>query len=200
MAGYPWGGGVPPNAYMSGIVNAQGFTPQQALDNLAQQYQVLQQNIQQHQAMMGQQPMPMQQIQPQRPTSGLTVRAATNVDEVRATPIDPMTTNVFVNLAQGEVYISKIGDNGLKDIQTYSSTTPVVVTEEKSAEKVQETPNVNYKTAFDEIYSKLDNLYSRFDKFENMIGGAIKNADESKPASKRPSARGQSASNDDAAD
>ncbi len=60
----------------------------------------------------------MMQGQPQAP-SAYTIRPASNIDEVRATPIDIMSTNVFVNLANDEIYISKLDDKGLKAIKTY---------------------------------------------------------------------------------
>jgi len=62
---------------------------------------------------------PQQQMPSTQRQNSLTIRTAANMDEVRATPVDFGTVNVFVNLGADEMYLSRINSQGMKDIFTY---------------------------------------------------------------------------------
>jgi hypothetical protein len=149
-------GGYPQYAPGPPGYDARGQVYQNQYDQLMRQFEQLRQ--QQQQQMAYQQPAPG--YRPQQPATapGYTVRPAANVEEVRATPIEPMTTNVFVNPAQGEIYLSRIDDMGLKDISTYRLE--------------QKTPEEKTEAAPSRVID-LSEVYARFDRLESMMGGAV---------------------------
>ncbi len=111
------------------------------------------------------QPIPTQpQVPPptqQAPmATGYTIRPASNIDEVRATPIEMMTTNVFVNLASNEIYISRIDlEKGNKEITVYK---PVDAnTPEQTAAPIQDLKPV--EPDFSGIYERFDALEKRIE-------------------------------------
>ena len=72
-------------------------------------------------AMHGQQQPQFQQQYQQPPQSGpgITCRFVGGIEEARAATIDPLTTSVFVDVANSKVYIKKIDNNGVSAMQSF---------------------------------------------------------------------------------
>ncbi len=153
MGSYPqygMGPQVPPQ--MAQAYNPYASSPQTQQNpfaNLANFYN------QQAQQRLGQMPN-MVQGQPQQAPSAYTIRPASNIDEVRATPIDIMSTNVFVNLANGEIYISKLDDKGSKDIKTFVLKTEGAVPEVIPPEPVPKQDFSEFEARLKEVEKKVE--------------------------------------------
>ncbi len=160
---------MPPTYYNPmGSYSQYGFgpnpgTPQMnPFDALAQSYQQQRQNLMQSMPQALPQ-MPQQQTQQQFPPQiPLTARLATNIDEVRATPIDLISTNLFYNQAANEIYLSKIDDMGAKSIRTYI---PADAQQLPASEDQNETPP-EIKHEFNE---RFDRMTERLDRIENLL-------------------------------
>lgn len=74
-------------------------------------------------------------------------RAVTNVEEAKATIIDPFSYNLFLDTASGKIYLKNINSNGQSQFLTYA------------IENQQ-----NEKSPIDEINQRLTNI-------ENFLGG-----------------------------
>lgn len=142
-------------------------TQQNPFNNLANIYnQQLQQRLMTQfpyggapQVQQQMQQMPVQQAPPM--ASGFTIRSASNIEEVRATPIDLMSVNVFVNLANNEIYVSQLDDKGLKDIKVFKPAT------NDNAETQSLETSSQVVTDFSGIYERLDGLESKMDSLIN---------------------------------
>ncbi len=102
----------------------------QFTDQLRNAYQQALQPMQQFQQQLQNPQQMMQSIQNQVPVPGFVIKTAADVEEVKATPFvnpdgspDLIRTYLFVNAGKGEIYVSKIGNNGLKDTKTYVAKT-----------------------------------------------------------------------------
>lgn len=148
----------------------------QELKTLAQQLGMFQQPINQY-------------APPQNP--GFTVRPATNIQEVQSCFIEALTTNVFVNLAQGEIYLSRINDNGLKDIQVFK-----LYQGEENANEQGDAFNKS-KTVIANI--DLSEINTRLDRLENLIGRKSNESDSNhgtgSPKRRQPASSYESGSN-----
>lgn len=92
------------------------------LQNFPMPYQPLStfdfQGMQQFHQPQFQQPQPQFQPQPQA-VNPFRVRPVANFEEAVASPIDYGTFNLYVNSGKGEIYLTKINNDGGKDIATF---------------------------------------------------------------------------------
>jgi hypothetical protein len=87
-----------------------------------------------------------------------------------------MTINVFVNLASNEIYMSRIDDKGLKDIQTYKLFDDTGNGEQPVA------------TAAPVPAIDLSEIYNRFDRLEGLLSPATTANAKKTPANKEATA------------
>lgn len=101
------------------------------------------------------------QIPPMQPNSAnqIICRYVTNIEEAKAAMIDALGTYIFVDTANGKMYLKRMNNNGLSDFYTY-------IIEEKN-------PAAATKDPFSEINERLCNI-------ENSIG-ELRNYDKSIP-------------------
>ncbi len=159
---YPqYGMGPQPNFNSYASVGQPGA--QNPFNNLANFYaQQQQQRLNQMASPMPTQPQVPQTAQPAPMATGYTIRPASNIDEVRATPIEMMTTNVFVNLASDEIYISRIDmEKGNKDIKVYRVVDENAPTSEQAAVPIQDLRPV--EPDFSGVYERFDAMERRID-------------------------------------
>jgi len=108
--GYPWSGGMPmatpyPDPrYYAERLHAVG------LPNRGEPYPYPSQNAN-------------QALTPNYQPSTVCV-AVTNIDEARATRIDPMGVGVFTDFANGKIYVKRTGNDGTAQLTTYSTEPP----------------------------------------------------------------------------
>lgn len=55
------------------------------------------------------------------PQPQIASRFVTNIEEAKAALIDPLSINVFMDSANGKIYIKKMGDKGLSEFYIYSA-------------------------------------------------------------------------------
>lgn len=110
-------------------------------------------------------PFPPQPTQPQQPQ--IISRFVTSVNEAKSVLIDPLSINLFVDSANGKIYVKKMGDKGLYEFFVYSQ-------EEAPADPL----------------SQID---SRLTRIENIIGGLYDKSISNDAGSKQSSANAQPA-------
>lgn len=132
------------------------FTPNPMIDFYRNQINQLQ-NQQMNQYPMGQQYQPF------------TVKQVTNIEEAKASIIDPTSTHLFIDTNAGKIYMKRMNNNGLSDFFTFKVEEPV-------QEKKVEDP-------LSEINKRLTNI-------ENKLGGiyvqSISNDEKSNPDDSKP--------------
>lgn len=132
------------------------FTPNPMIDFYRNQINQLQ-NQQMNQYPMGQQYQPF------------TVKQVTNVEEAKASIVDPTSTHLFIDTNAGKIYMKRMNNNGLSDFFTF-----------KVEEPVQEKKAVD---PLAEINERLTNI-------ENKLGGiyvqSISNDEKSNPGDSKP--------------
>ena len=74
----------------------------------------------QYQQMYQQPPQSQMQMNIPQSQPGMICRAVTGIEEARAAFIDPLSTNVFTDLANGKIYIKKIDNSGLSSLTTFT--------------------------------------------------------------------------------
>lgn len=83
---------------------------------------------------------------PQNPPQPQIVsRFVTNIEEAKAALIDPLSINIFMDSANGKIYIKKMGDKGLSEFYSYT------------AEEAQKDP--------------ITQINDRLSKIESFLGG-----------------------------
>ena len=157
MSGYPYSSNAYPN-------NASMYlSPHQLIYPQLPQNDFVNQRLQQLQ-----QPQPMavptsqqqynQAYQYNQPRQHMySVRPVTNVEEVKALPIDYGTLNVFPNFAASEIYVSRINNDGLKDIWTFI------------LKPMETTPPEDTRPTAQNV--DLTGVYAKLDEIMHMIGG-----------------------------
>ncbi len=161
----------PNNPYTMQPMNPQFNQYQEALRNAYQQaVQPMQQFQQQLQN-------PNTAMQAQNPVPGFVIRTATDVEEVKSTPFvnpdgspDLVRTYLFVNAAKGEIYVSKIGSNGLKDTKTYIAKTETDATSVETQDQEQK-PDI-----LQIMNERLERIEKRLE--ENQNGSEYGKSDE----------------------
>ena len=113
--------------------------------------------LQNQQSQFAQQ-MQIPSIQPNS-ANQIICRYVTNIEEAKAAMIDALGTYIFVDTANGKMYLKRMNNNGLSDFYTY-------LIEEKN-------PAAATKDPFSEINERLCNI-------ENSIG-ELRNYDKSIP-------------------
>lgn len=93
------------------------------------------------------QPIPQQPINQMQPQT--ITRAVTGVEEARNSIIDPMSTNLFTDFANGKIYVKKINNNGLAEFYSFAL--------EQETVEPKADPNAEIK--------------ERLDRIENLIKG-----------------------------
>lgn len=93
------------------------------------------------------------------PANQIVCRYVTNIEEAKAAMIDALGTYIFVDTANGKMYLKRMNNKGLSDFYTYAI-------EEQKAEEITKDP-------FSEIKERLSNI-------ENSIG-ELRNYDKSIP-------------------
>lgn len=105
-------------------------------------------NFQQAQAVPQFPPQP----QTQNPNNQLVCRYVTNHEEAKAAMVDALNTYIFLDTANGKIYLKRMSNNGLSDFYTY-------IIEENKTEQEKSDP-------FKQINERLSNI-------ENSLGVII---------------------------
>jgi hypothetical protein len=98
-----------------------------------------------------------------------TIRSAANINEVIGQAVEPNTTNVFTNLAKGEIYISQLNmETGNKDINLYK----YAPADDSGASPPPEQQALPAPVVdLSGIYEKLDAQDEKLNALTAMIGG-----------------------------
>lgn len=84
-----------------------------------------------------------------RTVPNFVAKQVTNIEEAKASMIDPLATYLFVDTSTGKIYLKRLNNNGLADFFIYSPEEPIIQKE------------IN---PIDEIKDRLANI-------EKMLGG-----------------------------
>lgn len=84
---------------------------------------------------------------PTQQTSQVTSRFVTNIEEAKASMINPLSYNLYLDSSNGKIYLKKLGNNGQSEFITYSA-------EENNQQQIN---------PIEEINSRLSNI-------ENVLG------------------------------
>lgn len=112
-------------------------------------------------------PFPPQSQPPQPQQPQLISRFVSSENEAKTVLIDPLSINLFVDIANGKIYVKKMGDNGLYEFYVYTQ-------EEAPADPL----------------SQID---LRLTKIENFIGGLYDKSISNDAGSKQSTANAQPA-------
>lgn len=112
---------------------------------LSQQYPY-QQNHQQYQPNF-QQPLNFPAQQQQRPS--IVASAVTNIEEAKATRIEPMTAYVFLDTSNGKIYLKQFAADGTSSFITFSQ-------EQVAMEDTKENPVEKGMTALDKRLANIE--------------------------------------------
>lgn len=106
---------------------------------------------------------PQQPQQPQQPQ--IISRFVSSVDEAKSVLIDPLSINLFMDSANGKIYVKKMGDKGLYEFFVYTQ---------------EETPP-----------DPLSQIDSRLTRIENIVGGLYDKSVSNDAGSKQSASNAQ---------
>ena len=95
-------------------------------------------------------------------------RFVTNVEEARASIIDPLATNLFIDTSTGNIYLKKLGNDGRPQFLVYT---------------IEEQ---NVKDPMEEIKARLTNIENRLGGKNESVSNDVKSVTVSKPAVAEP--------------
>lgn len=99
---------------------------------------------------------PQQQLMqniPQQQNNQVICRYVTNIEEAKAAMVDALSTYIFLDTANGKMYLKRLNNNGLSDFYTY------IIEETKNAE--------NKPDPFTEINTRLTNIENSLGELKN---------------------------------
>ena len=123
----------------------------QQLSQQHQQFQQMPSNYQQQQWGQPQFNFPINQ--PQAHRTSIVASAVTNIEEAKATRIEPMTAYVFLDTSNGKIYLKQFATDGTSSFITFTQ-------EQQATEQTKENP----------IEKSMSVLDKRLANIESMIG------------------------------
>lgn len=131
-----------------------------------------------------QQMLPFQQFTYQPPAPPQ-IRAnwVSSVEEAKASQIDFVSTNLFLDTANGKIYLKRIGDNGKPQFITYSIEDDVKPTDPLSEINIRLSNIENFLGGLNESVPSNAGVQKSPELFDSTVTGKNERNDETEPSS-----------------